>query len=271
MIQKAVIFLCFWVISYGCVKKGPDSCPDNLIPFSESQKIIADKIISCFENSTPEIQYSYIENLDDGRGYTAGRAGFTTATGDLLLVVQLFTDSIPDNQFSNMVPILTECAENESEQTEGLENLPEIWKQSCNNSIFISCQDYVADSLYYNPAVVWAKKLGLHYPLSLLAIYDAIIQHGEGDDPDGLPALINRTNSKCGGNPKQGIKEWKWLETFLDVRKNCLKNPYNKDTQEEWQESVDRVKALDKLRKQGNFLLDKTIEIEVYGDTFSIK
>src|SRR5262245_33374802 len=44
------------------------------------QRRRVDQLISAFENSTTEIQYDYAENIDDGRGVTAGRAGFTTAT-----------------------------------------------------------------------------------------------------------------------------------------------------------------------------------------------
>jgi chitosanase len=50
----------------------------------------AEQIISSFENSTTVIQYGYAENLHDGRGITAGRAGFTSGTDDLLAVVQLY-------------------------------------------------------------------------------------------------------------------------------------------------------------------------------------
>ena len=49
----------------------------------------AEQIISSFENSTTEIQYAYAEDIGDGRGITAGRAGFTSRTHDLLQVVDL--------------------------------------------------------------------------------------------------------------------------------------------------------------------------------------
>jgi hypothetical protein len=44
-------------------------------------KTIADQMVSVFENETTSLQYGYIENLNDGRGYTAGRAGFVTRDG----------------------------------------------------------------------------------------------------------------------------------------------------------------------------------------------
>ena len=48
--------------------------------FNDEQRDIADQIISVFENNDPVINYDFIGNINDGRGYTAGRAGFTTAT-----------------------------------------------------------------------------------------------------------------------------------------------------------------------------------------------
>jgi chitosanase len=41
-----------------------------------------DQLTSLFENSTPILQYGYCEDIDDGRGLTAGRAGFTSGTGE---------------------------------------------------------------------------------------------------------------------------------------------------------------------------------------------
>jgi hypothetical protein len=37
-------------------------------------------------------------------------------------------------------------------------------------------------------------------------------QHGDGDDPDGLPALLKRTEKAVGGTPKRGIDEKKLKE-----------------------------------------------------------
>src|SRR3954465_9852852 len=45
------------------------------------------EITSPFENATVERQYDYAENIGDGLGITAGRAGFTSNTGVLLLLV----------------------------------------------------------------------------------------------------------------------------------------------------------------------------------------
>jgi len=69
---------------------------DDLI-LTKQQREIADKFVSIFENGTQEIQYTYAKNIHDHRGITAGRAGFTSATGDMLEVIQRYTRLYPNN------------------------------------------------------------------------------------------------------------------------------------------------------------------------------
>ena len=89
--KNFVVCLCMLAMVLGC--NGGGGSEENTtgpgsqagITFTQEQRIIADQIMSVFENDTPAIQYGYAENLHDGRGVTAGRAGFTSATGDMLL------------------------------------------------------------------------------------------------------------------------------------------------------------------------------------------
>src|SRR3954465_11115710 len=100
---------------------------------THAQRVRADKLISQFENSTSVIQYCYVVALDDGRGYTVGRAGFTSATGDLLEVAELYTSQVPDNPLSDLLPRLRELAESGSGSVEGLEGLPQAWADTCKD------------------------------------------------------------------------------------------------------------------------------------------
>jgi chitosanase len=187
------------------------------------------------------------------------------------VVVQLYTDSVPGNALAIYLPTLQSLATTGSSSVTGLEGLPADWAAASADPIFRFCQDYVSDSLYYLPAVQYARDIGVQYPLTLLCIYDACIQHGDGDDPDGLQAMIDRANQKAGGTPAEGVSEAKWLRDFNHVREKTLKNPSNEATQEEWRESVGRVKALEDLRKDGNYLLDRSqIEVNPYGENHVI-
>ena len=57
------------------------------------KKEFAMKLISSAENSSLNwrAQYRYIQDIHDGRGYTAGIIGFCSGTGDMLEVVRAFS------------------------------------------------------------------------------------------------------------------------------------------------------------------------------------
>src|SRR3954454_24970524 len=120
---------------------------------THAHRVSADKLISEFENSTPGIQYCYVEALGDGRGYTVGRAGFTSATGDLLDVAERYTDAVPGNPLADLLPRLRELAASGDGSTDGLEALPQAWVDTCDDPRQRRIQDGVVDREYYAPAV----------------------------------------------------------------------------------------------------------------------
>ena len=72
-------------------------------------KKIVFSLVSSAENSTLDYneQYSYIEDIGDGRGYTAGIIGFTSGTGDLLDVVNEYCKlKKNDNLLKKYIPVL---------------------------------------------------------------------------------------------------------------------------------------------------------------------
>src|SRR3954451_12985955 len=107
---------------------------------THAQRLRTDKLISEFENSTPVIQYCYVVALDDGRGYTVGRAGFTTATGDLLEVAEMYTDEVPDTPLAALLPRLRDAARGDG-STDGLEALPQAWRDTCKDPRQRAIQD----------------------------------------------------------------------------------------------------------------------------------
>lgn len=242
----------------------------STLPFNAEQRKIADQVISIFENDDPVLHYDYIENLKDGRGYTAGRAGFTSATCDMLEVINRYSSQSANNALARYIPRLKELCNTESSSVTGLEGLPEAWVKASKDPLFKLTQDKVVDDFYYQPAVNYAQNLGLKYPLSLLNLYDACIQHGDGDDPDGLKAMITQTSKAVNGTPAGGIQEHIWLAKFMDIRRATLLNPNNKNTQQVWAESVGRVDALKKLFQNQQFYLTKPVKLEVWGNVYSL-
>ena len=239
------------------------AAPAHAASLTDSQKHVADQLISLFENDTPEIQYCYIENIEDGRGFTAGRAGFTTATADLLEVVERYTKDFGDNPLSPFLARLREVAADGSDDTTGLEGLPDAWKQACQDQRFRDVQDQVVDDEYYLPALKKARGVGLKLPLSIAQLYDAEIQHGGGDDPDGTPAMIKETTKRAHGSPRKGgVAEKTWLKTFLAVRTKHLKNAADPATRGPWRQSVYRVVVFKYLVKKNQWKLKTPLRIK---------
>jgi chitosanase len=238
-------------------------------PSGDSDQAIA-QMISVFENGTPEIQYAYVEDLDDGRGYTAGRAGFCTACGDLLTVVQTYTAQVPDNPLATYLPTLTQLAKASDDSIKGLNGFERAWSTAADDPVFRQVQDRVTDDLYTTPARKLADDNGVHSTLGLAILVDTAVQQGTDDDPDGLPAMVKKTNAAVGGTPAGGVDETTWLQGFLDVRRNTLENPSSSDTGAVWSESVGRVDALRALLDAGNLDLKTPFTINPFGDPQTI-
>ncbi|MGW2250889.1 chitosanase [Kitasatospora sp. NPDC001660] len=234
------------------------------------QRRRADQLISIFENSTTEIQYGYAENINDGRGVTAGRAGFTTNDGDALKVVRAYTAAVPDNPLARFIPELERLAAAGSGDTSGLpeDDYITAWKQAAEDAAFRQVQDDQVDQRYFSPAMNQADQLGLTTALARAELYDASIQHGNGSEYDALPALIGRTNAKVGTPSSAG--ENAWLDAFFDVRIDDLNNPANGSTADEWRKSVDRVECLRRIAATGNYTLDGPLNVTAYGSSYTI-
>ncbi|MFJ9843199.1 chitosanase [Kitasatospora sp. NPDC101155] len=234
------------------------------------QRRRADQLISVFENSTTAIQYAYAENINDGRGVTAGRAGFTTNDGDALKVVRAYTAVSPDNPLARFIPELERLAAAGSGDTGGLPEGDYIaaWKQAAEDPAFRQVQDDQVDQRYFTPAMSQADQLGLTTALARAELYDASIQHGNGSEYDALPALIDRTDAKVGTPSAAG--ERAWLDAFFDVRIDDLNNPANSSTADEWRKSVDRVECLRRIAATGNYDLDGPFSITAFGSGYTI-
>jgi chitosanase len=234
------------------------------------QRRRADQLISTFENSTTEIRYDYAENLGDGRGVTAGRSGFTTGTCDALEVIEAYTDEVGDNVLSPFTPELERLCDEESDDTSGLPEAAYIaaWHEAASDSEFRAAQDAVLDREYYIPAMEAADDLGLETALARAELYDAAVQHGAGDDLNGLDALIERATTSAGRPGEIGERDW--LEAFFDVRIDDLLHPANQETAGEWSESIDRVECMRRIAATGNVDLAGPITFDVYGDEFTI-
>ncbi|MGW2284683.1 chitosanase [Streptomyces phaeochromogenes] len=226
---------------------------------SPKMKELAQRIVSSAENSSLDwrAQYDYIEDIGDGRGYTAGIIGFTTGTHDLLKLVELYTESHPDNALEPYLPALRSV--DGSDSHEGLDpGFTAAWKEEAQKDAFKRVQDSQRDRVYFDPAVRLAKRDGLG-ALGQFIYYDAMVMHGPGDP--GFHGIRERAMAEA-DTPAEGGDEQSYLDIFLDTRRETMKSEKRDTTR------VDTAQR--RFLYDGNLGLRTPLEWKVYGVTYKV-
>ncbi|MCM9083018.1 MULTISPECIES: chitosanase [Streptomyces] len=228
-----------------------------------AKKEIAMKIVSSAENSSLDwkAQYKYIEDIDDGRGYTAGIIGFCSGTGDMLDLVEYYTQIKPGNVLAKYLPALRRVDGSDSHA--GLDpNFTKDWAKAAQDADFRKAQDRERDRVYFNPSVNQGKADGIGV-LGQFIYYDAIVMHGDGGDSTSFRNIRKRALTKA-KPPSQGGNETTYLNAFLDARVWAMK-------QEEAHSDTSRVDTAQRVfLKKGNLNLNTPLDWKVYGDPFHI-
>ena len=228
-----------------------------------AKKEIAMKLVSSAENSSLDwkAQYKYIEDIGDGRGYTAGIIGFCSGTGDMLDLVELYTQRKPGNVLAKYLPALRQV--NGSDSHQGLDpGFPADWRKAAQDSAFQQAQNDERDRVYFNPAVAQGRTDGIGV-LGQFTYYDAIVMHGDGTDSTSFSNIRRRALAKA-KPPAQGGNEVTYLNAFLDARVWAMK-------QEEAHSDTTRVDTEQRVFLQKrNLNLDPPLDWKVYGDSYHI-
>jgi chitosanase len=181
-------------------------------------------LTSIFENANTTLQYNYCENINDGRGYTFGFCGFTTAYDDGLAVVQAYQTLQPvNNTLAKYVSPMIQLAKRGSGNVTTLPGFCEAIAVAATDPLFRSAQESIQKSWYYQPSVSWSKTLGITCPLVKAQLYDAMVNHGEGEgDPFSIDFIVANATATLGGTPLEGVDEQAWFRAFLTARKDTL-------------------------------------------------
>lgn len=219
-------------------------------------------LVASAENSSLDYQkqYRYIEDIKDGRGYTAGIIGFTTGTGDLLKVVQHYQRLVPHNRLVKYLPALKKVNGTASHRGLGATFVKD-WRQAANDDRFVQAQNDLVDQMYLRPAVKAAQQDGLP-PLGQYIYYDAIVVHGPGQDPTsfgGIRAAAKRRTQ----TPRQGGQLKAYLQTFLTERAKVMR-------QETAHRDLSRLNAQWKFVCAGKDRLQLPLNWTMYGQAFTL-
>lgn len=220
-------------------------------------------LVSSAENSTIdyEDEYGYIEDIGDGRGYTCGIIGFTTATGDALDVVRAYLALAPsDNPLAPYVSALEAAVGSDTHDGLGA-GFEAAWKKAADSSAMRQAQDAVLDEQYMLPAVADARTDGLS-PLGQYIYYDALVVHGPGDDEDSFGGIRAAAKARA-KTPAAGGDEKAYLEAFLKARKAVM-------LKEEAHSDLSRINVQQRFLDEGNYQLVRPLRWTMYGDEFSL-
>lgn len=243
-------------------KAGPQTSANGSL--AGPKKEIAMKLVSSAENSSLDwkAQYKYIQDIGDGRGYTAGIVGFCSGTGDMLELVQAYTAAKPGNVLARYLPALKKVNGTSSHTGLG-DAFVSAWKTAAQDPAFQAAQNGERDRVYFNPAVKQAMADGLR-ALGQFVYYDAIVMHGPGSDPVSFGG-IRKTAMRKAKTPAQGGDETTYLNAFLDARKAAMRT-------EAAHHDTSRVDTGQRVfLKAGNLDLNPPLFWKVYGDSYSIK
>ncbi|MGB8451916.1 MAG: chitosanase [Anaerocolumna sp.] len=232
---------------------------------TDTQRDTIFKLTSIFENSTTTLQYTYVENIGDGRGLTFGFAGFCSGTYDGTLFLKEYQSLNTNNILVKYIPAFERidslshpgglCSD-----TTGLANFPADFRSCGNDPAFKEAQHNLVNRLYWNPSQEAVNQIGAQYAITAGELYDSFINHGA----DGAWDIINQTNSAV-GKISNGTDEKTWLSKYLSIRYGILASDPT------WSEAVDRVKVYQKLlNTDNNVNLSRPITVTCYGDTFTI-
>ena len=224
-----------------------------------ASKEIAMQLVSSAENSSLDwrAQYRYIEDIGDGRGYTAGIIGFCSGTGDMLDVVRAYRRARPGNRLAGFIPALRRVDGTDSHRGLG-RPFVRAWRKAARDKRFQRAQDRERDRAYFDPSVALAKDDGLG-ALGQFAYYDAAVVHGF----DGLQGIRERALERA-TTPAVDGDETIYLDAFLDERVVEM----NKEAAHE---NVDRVElAQRRFLREGNLALAPPLRWTVYGDPYEI-
>jgi chitosanase len=196
-------------------------------------------ISNVFEVGRPQADYGYVENLEDGRGYTVTNYGFCTGTGEVGAVMQRCAVADPATPLIRFLPLMPPAGSADND----LPGFADLWRREASTSdrLAAACEAE-ANELFFYPAMASAKAANIRSPIGQAVFYDTWLQHGADADPDSLHAIYSRTVGLIGAPPQ--CSETDFIHTFLKVRRTVLLNPANAETRSVWRESVSRIDAL---------------------------
>lgn len=224
--------------------------------------------MSTAENSTTDwtTAYKYIEDIGDGRGYTAGIVGWCSGTGDMLTLVQYAQTIQPGNLLEKWIAPLQQVmavpyAQRPAKSNEvlGAAYMAD-WRTAAAMAWFQQAQRDERDRVYWGPALAQAQADGVGL-LGLTVLYDISVNHGPGSDSESFGGIVAAARATA-PPPSQGGTEKTYLTALCDKRDAVLQG------WGDWQVNGRGAAHRQLINSNPNMTLP--INWSMYGEPFSI-
>jgi chitosanase len=261
--RAATAFLAVVLLAFAGVGTASGAARSGTGLASPREKEIAMELVSSAENSTLDWrrEFGYIEDIGDGRGYTAGLIGFCSGTGDMLQLVRSYAAAEPRDPLARFLPALRRVDGSASHAGLGPPFVT-AWRRAANDPVFRRLQLRELDRVYFDPAVSRAKADGLG-TLGQFIYYDAIVMHGPGPSPSSFGGIRHRAIDRA-PTPTEGGSQVAYLNAFLDVRRAQMKT-------ESKHGDTSRIDTEQRrFLREGNLSLRPPLVWHTYGDRYEI-
>ena len=209
--------------------------------------------IAEFSSTMWKSTVNLIDNMDDGRGFTIGIAGFNTGDGSFLLLLEYLASIDPYHVLLEFIPALEEILKKgDSADVTGLERLPYVMRRSVgkNDKTFQRATWYAIKKLYWHPATVFCSDYDLKSQLSKYIVYDTMLQFGNLEKFRGMTLDT----------------ETEFLKEFLDIKQQVIEEDENLGDTDN-----NRVEMQRGLLRMKNWNLIPPFEVRCYCERFLIE
>ncbi|MEU7575358.1 chitosanase [Micromonospora sp. NPDC049240] len=229
------------------------------------QRLVLSQLESALLHDTAQPQYARAVRQFDSRGYLLGIGDFSTANGEAFEVVQSYAAQVGPTPLSRRyLTVLARLSADQDPSVTDLAGLPAAWAEASADARFRRAQDDVLESRYLAPALSLARTLDIRTQLGVAILFDSMLQHGNTDDVDSLPALVRRATHRAGGPPGT-VTEREWLSVLLRERRATLTSPADREHRNTWPYTVGRVDVLAALLYDGHDTLRPPLTVAPYG------